>query len=150
MSIGNPSLRLAVVVAAMCLALAPGALAAKGGGGPKGGGGKPSHGGTGTISLVLLDSTDGMAHYGQRVTFTVSTTSTAYPWVTVKCYQGGLVYQASNGIFATSLNQVFTLGPTTNWQGGAADCTAYLENWDSYSKNGSITTITSMAFHVDG
>jgi hypothetical protein len=149
MSMGNSFTRLAVAVTALCLALAPSALAAKGGGGGKGGGGKPTSG-TGTISLVRLDSTDGMTHFGQRVTFDVWASSTYYPWVTVKCYQGGgLVYQVSNGIFGSSLNEVFTLGPTPSWQGGAADCTAYLENWDSYSKNGNITTITSMAFHVD-
>jgi hypothetical protein len=145
---GNSFIRLAVAVTALCLAFAPSTLAANGGGRGNGGG-KPTSG-TGTIRLVPLDSTDGMAHYGQRVTFAVWTTSTYYPWVTVKCYQGGgLVYKASNGIFGTSLNQVFTLGPTPNWQGGAADCTAYLENWDSYSRNGSIRTITSMPFHVD-
>ena len=114
-------------------------------------GGTTSGGSGGTISIVLLDSTDGLAHFGQHVTFNVSTTATAYPWVTVKCYQNSSqVYQQSNGIFATSLNQIFTLGPTTNWQSGAADCTADLENWDSYSKNGSITKLASMSFHVYG
>ena len=144
---GNSFIRLAVAVTALCLAFAPSALAARGGG--NGGGGKPT-GGTGTIRLVPLDSTDGVVHYGQRVTFDVWTPSTYYPWVTVTCYQGGgLVYKASNGIFGSSLNQVFRLGPTPSWQGGAADCTAYLENWDSYSKNGKISTITSMPFRVE-
>lgn len=136
-------------LAVLALALVPAGLAAKGGtaGKPDGGGGKPSGGG-GTISLVLLNSTDGVPHYGQKVTFNVSTTATSYPYVTLKCSQGGLVYQASKGIFPTSLGQNFTLGPTPMWQGGDADCTATLENWDSYSKNGSITALTSMTFHV--
>ena len=130
-------------VAVLALALVPAAgLAAKGGGGKPGGGG-------GILSLVLLNSTDGVAHYGQQVTFTVSTNATSYPYVTLKCSQnGGLVYQASKGIFSTSLGQVFTLGPTGNWQGGDAECTASLENWDSASKNGRITTLASMTFHV--
>ena len=126
------------------------ATLAKGGrnAGGSGGGGTTTTGG-GSISLVLLDSTDGLAHFHQRVTFKVSTAATLYPWVTVKCSQNGVqVYDMSNGIFATSLNDIFTLGPAPNWTGGDADCTARLENWDSYYKNGSITGITSMSFHV--
>jgi hypothetical protein len=114
--------------------------------GGSGGGGTTSGGGGGTISLVLLNSTDGLAHFGQKVTFNVSTTSTQYPWVTLKCSQGGaLVYQQSNGIFPTSLGQIFTLASGA-WVGGAADCTATLENWDGYPK--SIVALASMSFHV--
>jgi hypothetical protein len=117
--------RIALVAAfVIALALVPTGLAGKGGGG----GGKP--GGTGTISLVLLNSTDGLAHYGQKVTFAVSTTATSQPWVIAKCYQNGtLVYEQAAGIFPTSLGQVFTLGPTPAWSGGGADCTASLQNW---------------------
>ena len=99
-------------------------LAAKGGGG-----GKPSAGtGTGTVSLVLMDGAT-EAHFGARVTFDVSTTSTAYPYVHLMCYQGGaLVGEGRQGFFPTALgNQWFTLGPTPSWQGGPADCTANLE-----------------------
>jgi hypothetical protein len=132
------------IITALVLALVPVALAGKGGGHHGSGG---TTGGTGTISLVLLNSTDGVAHFGQNVTFNVSTTATSYPWVTLKCYQGGaLVAQASNGIFATSLNQIFTLGPTALWTSGAASCTATLENWDSYPK--SIATLASTSFDV--
>ena len=117
------------------------------GGGTSGGGGGTTTTGGGTISIVLLNSTDGVAHFRQNVTFNVSTTATSQPWVTVKCYQnGGLVSQDSNGMFATSLDQIFTLGPTPNWQGGDADCNATLENWASYPK--SITVLASMSFHV--
>jgi hypothetical protein len=129
----------------LVLGIAPVALAGKGGGGKPGGGG--TTGGTGTISLVLLNSTDGLPHFGQQVTFNVSTTSTSQPWVDLKCYQNGtLVLEQANGIFATSLNKTFTLGPTTLWPGGAATCTAYLQNWDSYPK--SIVTLSSMNFAV--
>jgi hypothetical protein len=113
------------------------------------GGGGGRKGLRGTIELKLLESTDGRAHFGQKVTFTVWTNATDYPWVTVKCLQnGGLVYKQSNGIFPTSLNQIFTLGPTPSWTGGSADCTAYLQDWDSYSRNGRITTIKTLDFHV--
>jgi hypothetical protein len=109
-------------VAALCLAVAPIALAAKGGGG-----GKPPRGGTATISLVLLDSTDGLAHYGQTVTFNVSTTATDQPWVHLKCFQSGvLVAEGWNGYFDGSLTgRNFGLS-SPRWTGGAADCTAYV------------------------
>jgi len=139
----------ALSLAVLALALVPAAgLAAKGGngGGGHGGGGKPGGGGSaagGTIALVP----DGVPHFGQQVTFAVSTTATSYPWVTVTCNQGGsVVYKASRGIFPTSLSQYFTLGPTPSWSGGDADCAASLENWDAYPK---ISTLTSISFHVD-
>lgn len=117
-------LRAAVLaaVAAFCLALTPVALAAKGGSG-----GKPPRGGTATISLVLLNSTDGLAHYGQTVTFNVSTTATDQPWVNLKCYRNGaLVAEGWNGYFDGSLTgRNFGLS-SPQWTGGAADCTAYV------------------------
>jgi hypothetical protein len=141
--------RLVMVLAAAALVISAvsGAALAKGPGGGKGH--HTTTGGTGTISLVLLDSTDGVAHFGQHVTFTVSTSATQYPWVDLQCFQnGGLVYREDNGIFPTSLGEVFTLGPTQLWTGGAADCTATLQDWDSYSKNGNITNITSIPVQV--
>jgi len=131
---------------AVCLSLAPAALAGKGTAS-----GKPGGGGTGggTINLVLLNSSDGLAHVGQKVTFDVSTTATQYPWVTVDCYDpsDAWVYHASNGIFRTSLSQVFTLASNT-WTSGAAECTAWLQNWDNYSKHGTITNLATTSFHV--
>ena len=131
----------AAALAALILAVTPTALAGK----PSGGG----SGTSGTISLVLLDSTDGLAHFGNHVTFQVSTTATTMPWVELKCYVSGtLVYDMSNGIFPTSLNQIFTLGPTPLWSSGAADCTAYLQNITSTTKKGGTTVLASMNFHV--
>jgi hypothetical protein len=121
----------------------------KGGGGATSGSGGTTSSGGGTISLVLLNSTDGLPHFLQDVTFNVSTTATTQPWVTLRCYIGGtLVDKDSNGMFPGSLDEIFTLGGTPLWQSGAADCTATLENWDNYSKNGSITALASMSFHV--
>jgi hypothetical protein len=128
---------------ALVLALVPAALAGKGK--PGGGGGT----GSGTIKLVLLNSTDGLPHVMQQVTFDVFTTATQYPWVTLDCYDatGAWVYHGSNGIFPTSLGSDFTLGSNT-WMSGAADCTAWLQNWDSYWKRGTITNLASTSFHV--
>jgi hypothetical protein len=108
---------------------------------------------TGTISLVMVQdkNADGLPNYNDVVTFAVSTPSTTQPWVTVKCNQNGtLVYQASNAIFSNSLNQNFTLASSA-WSSGAADCTATLQNWDTYYKRGArgIIDITSMTFHVN-
>jgi hypothetical protein len=137
--------RLALVAGVLALVLAvPTAFAGK----PGGGGSKGSKG-SGTISLVLLDSTDGLPHFGQEVTFEVFASSTSQPWVELLCYKNGThVYRQANGIFPGSLDQTFTLGPTPLWQGGEADCTAYLQDWDSYSKNGKIQNLASISFRV--
>ena len=123
-----------------------------GGGRPGSGGGGSTGGSSGSISPVMVNDvgTSGTS-LGDTVTFNVSTTATTKPWVTVKCFQNGtLVSKESNGIFPTSLDQNFTLGPTGFWQGGAASCTATLENWDGYSKNGSITPLASISFEAAG
>jgi hypothetical protein len=114
---------------------------------------KPGGGGTGTISLVMVTDKngDGLPNYNDVVTFAVSTPSTTQPYVTLKCSQNGtLVSQQSNGIFPISLGQNFTLASTA-WQSGAGDCTATLQNWDTYYKRGvkGIIDITSMTFHVN-
>lgn len=133
------SMRFALIatVGALCLGLAPAALAAK-----APGGGKPPRGGTATISLVLLNSTDGQAHYGQTVTFDIATSATTQPWVNLKCYQdGALVAEGWNGYFEGSLTgRNFGLY-SPQWAGGAADCTAYVTTpqW---------TPLGSTSFHV--
>jgi hypothetical protein len=33
---------------------------------------------------------------------------------------------------------------------GDANCTAWLQNWDNYSKHGTITNLASTTFHVYG
>src|SRR6476619_6492811 len=91
------------------LALVPAAFAGK----PTGGSG----GTGGTISLVMVTDAngDGLPNVNDKVTFAVSTPATSQPWVTLQCYVGGtMVYKASNGIFATSLNQLFTLA-SNSW-----------------------------------
>ncbi len=107
---------------------------------------KASHGGSGgstsSVSLVLLNSSDGLAHSGQQVTFTVTTSATTSPFVSLDCYQGGVwVYAASAGFFAAyPWPQVFTLASTT-WMSGAADCTARLYS----TKDGTRTTTLATA-----
>jgi len=114
----------------------------KGGGGNKGGGGSSS-----SLGLVLLNSSDGLPHHGQDVTFDVSTTATDNPYVNVRCYQGSaFVYDAWAGFYTGAwFGQTFTLD-SLYWDGGAADCVARLVAW---SKNGNEQTLTSLDFHVE-
>ena len=81
------------------------------------------------LSLVLLNSTDSVAHWGQQVTFNVSTTATTEPNVSLNCYQnGGLVYGAVAGFYPSypwPWTQTFMLS-SPSWTSGAANCTASL------------------------
>jgi hypothetical protein len=93
----------------------------------------------------LLNSTDGLAHHGQDVTFDVSTTATDRPFVALNCYQDGVwVYAASAGFFpAYPWSQNFTL--SNDWFTSAGDCSARLY----MTKNGSrSTTLATLDFHV--
>ena len=111
-------------------------------------GGKPAlTAGDSTIALVTPDSIDGVANFGEHVTFDVHTSATDYPWVTVHCSQNGAtVYQQSLAMFIG--DKTFTLGPTPSWSDGAAACVATLENWDSYSNRGRTTALASTPFDV--
>src|SRR3954470_24926054 len=114
--------RLGSTVAVLLLVTASAAFAASGGA-------KSSSSSIG-LQLPAAGTTSGSTNpsYGQAVTFNVSTTATTQPFVHLKCFQSGsLVYEAW---WQWALGPIwFTLGGTTAWQSGAADCTAYLENW---------------------
>jgi hypothetical protein len=118
---------LAAVLSVAVLALVPAAFAAKGGGGS---GGKPS-GGSASLSLVLVSTTgtDGVAHYGDTVTFNVTDSATTEPHVQLQCFQSGtMVYTSVTGYYASypwPWTQDMTL-TTGAWTGGAASCTATL------------------------
>jgi hypothetical protein len=96
--------------------------------------------------MFLLDSTDGYAHYGQRVTFAVTTTN-PYPVVSVSCSQNGVVvYGDSHPMYQPNpWNDpgIFTLS-SLSWTSGAADCTALLK---ATARN-RIVTLASTSFHV--
>ena len=109
----------------------------------------------GTISapvMVYDKNLDGLPNFNDTVTFDVSTSCTDYPFITLRCYQNGVVVAAesNNMVHGFSLGWDFTLGPSPAWPSGAADCIASLENWDTYYKRGSrgIKVITTMSFHV--
>jgi len=141
----NRRIALAASVAALVLALAlvPSAFGAKG---------KPRATTTTTtgssMSLVLLNSTDGLPHWGQQVRFDVSSDQTTQPHVSLKCYQGGsLVYTTQTGYYdgyAWPWTQTMTLSSDA-WTGGAADCSARLYSLDN---SGVTTTLATLDFHV--
>ena len=110
-----------------------------------GGHGKPGPASTGVFSLNVLNSTDGVAHWGQQVTFTVSTTATTEPHVSLRCSQNGvLVYASQTGYFAGYLwpwTQVMTLSSVA-WTGGSADCVATLY----YFSGADIVSVGTLTF----
>ncbi|HWC85513.1 MAG TPA: hypothetical protein VG388_03170 [Solirubrobacteraceae bacterium] len=115
------------MAAAGAIALAPAALAkgpSGGGGGGKGGGG------SGSISAPIDETphADGLIHYGDWVTFNISTTATTQPWVALICRQNGaVVLQGKDGYFDGAIGgRDFGLWSSV-WTGGAASCTAQLE-----------------------
>ena len=121
---------------------------ARGGGKPGGGG---TTGGGGTISLVMVtdNNGNGTPNWNDTVTFNVSTTATASPYVFLNCYQNNVVVAgASAGFFDSypwSFARLMTLSSRT-WTGGAADCKADL---GYYGSKGSVTVLASLPFHVD-
>ncbi len=102
---------------------------------------------TSSVAVVLLNSTDGLPHYGQQITFRVSTTVTDRPYVKLDCYQDQVwVYDQWAGFFPDFPWTYMQTFPLSNgmWTSGAADCTATL-----YYYGGKGTkNITTNNFHV--
>ena len=135
----------AAIVITGLIALAPAAAFAGPKAGPNGGG--PKGGGSSSMSLVLMNSTDGVPHWGQDVRFDVSTTATTEPHVKLECSQGGtVVYTAQTGYYdgyPWPWTQTFTLSSGA-WTGGDADCLATMY----YFNRSKTVTGTTLAFHV--
>jgi hypothetical protein len=137
-----PVARIALTAAFLALALVPAALAGKGkpgGGGTTGG----SAGITGPV-MVVDKNGDGLPNWGDTVRFNVSTNLTQ-PYVNLKCYQNGvLVAEGWRGYFSGSLDTPNFGLYAGSWMGGAADCTAYVDN----STRRGMQQLASMSFHV--
>jgi hypothetical protein len=91
----NRVAQVATILALVVALLAPAAIAAKGGGGK----GHPGWDDDSSLALVVLESIDGLPHYGQQVTFNVSTTATSRPYVQLSCFQGGTLVAAGSAGF---------------------------------------------------
>jgi hypothetical protein len=137
-----PLALLAGLTASACLALAPAAGAAK----SAGHGAGETTTSSSSISLVVLNSPDGLPHWGGEVVFNVSTTATEQPFVNLVCYQNGTrVLNSWHGYFEEALTTTRNFGLASGaWQGGAADCTAWL---DMDTKRG-WKQLASTSFHV--
>lgn len=97
-----------------------------------------------TISLVQTDGSN--PNFGESIQFAVDRGALTAPAVIVTCSQnGGVVYGESHGI-ASGFSGPFTLGPTSVWTGGAADCVAQV--WETY-QNAKLVRGASVSFHVD-
>jgi hypothetical protein len=132
---------LAGVVLVLSLTLIPAAFAGKGH--------QASGGGSSSITgpvMAVDNNGDGLANWGDTVTFNFSTTATAQPYVHVVCSGNGIGYDSWKGVFAgsldTSWNFVLSSG---GWTSGAGDCTALL---GMYTKQG-FKQLASTGFHVD-
>jgi hypothetical protein len=118
--------------------------------GVAGNGGGPNKSSS-SLSLVILGSsafsaasTSTDAHWGDRVTFDLST-SASRPFVAVNCYQGGArVYSNSAGFYEGSMSKTFTLS-SSFWTGGAAECTATLYQFMSNGKENILATTSFSA-----
>lgn len=88
---------------------------------------------SGQISLPA-----GQLHWGDTVTFAVSTDNAADPFVNVVC-------STAYNSWASASNPTFILA-SGGWTGGAADCTASLVD---YLNSHQTRTLASVSFHVD-
>ena len=107
------------------------ALAGKGTGGGKGKPGATSGGGSIAVVVTSDQNGDGLPNWGDRVTYDVSKVGVTNPFITTKCYQGGVnVLTMFAGYYPGYMwpgAQTFTLSET-QWTGGAATCTAVVSN----------------------
>jgi hypothetical protein len=101
----------------------------------------------GSISVVALESSDGVPHQGQDITFKIST-SNPYPVVSLSCSKNGdVVYGSSGPMYWPNMwdfDGVFTLASQA-WTEGAADCRADLKG----TQRGKIVLLASTTFHVE-
>jgi hypothetical protein len=141
-------LAMATILATVTTGAAMGAKCGHGNNPNCSGGG--TSGGGGTVNLVMVGdaNADGLANYGDSVTFQVSTTATDKPLVEADCYQSGVrVYSHSAGFYPDYPwpdSQVFNLSSSI-WTGGAADCTAQLYMSDG---KGGFNTLATLSFPV--
>lgn len=137
------------VLSVLVLVAVPAALAGKGGGGA-GGNGKPSRGGSGSLSLVMLNDTGTAGtSWGDTVTFNIQQSATTEPHVDLTCSQNGtVVYGATAGFYA-SYPWPWTVDMTLSsqmWTGGGASCVARLY----YFSGSSTTTLATASFTAAG
>jgi hypothetical protein len=111
----SPGFALIASVGALCLALAPAALAGK-------------SGGSNTSSYTVTVSPAGPYYFSEAVSITTNAPlypNNLGPWIELDCYQNGtLVEAAGHAGFPSGwyYEQPFHLGPTYRWTSGPANC----------------------------
>lgn len=144
----NTARRLAIGSLVSCLALGAmggASFAARGGGGGKPGGATTSS----SLSVVMVTdlNTNGSPNWGDTITFSISTTATLEPHVSLTCSQGGeVVYGATAGFYdgyPWPWTKLMTLSSTL-WSGGAANCTAKLQQYSGTK----VINLASISFNV--
>jgi hypothetical protein len=117
----------ASLIALILVALIAGAAFA--GKGSKGGGKPSSYSGTITLAPLVWDGNgNGLPNHGDVVTFDIETSASA-PFVNLVCTQDGVVVlNGSHGYFDGALDTSRNFGLDSGaWQGGDAQCTAYIQ-----------------------
>jgi len=125
------------VVLVLTLALVPAALAGK----PSGGGGTTTF--SGPVMYTDLNG-NGVANYGDSITFNVATTATSLPEVGLRCYQGSTwVLDGYVGYYPSyAFNPYFTLS-SSYWDASQpASCTARLFYYDNRSREHVLKTLS--------
>ena len=137
---GGRMLIVAALIGTLVLALTAGSVSAAKGGGSKGGKQTDS-----TLSLVTLDSADGLAYHTHRLAFEVSTTATDRPFVGVRCWQGSAwVLDAYTGYFEDYMFDPWLTLDSPYWAAGVeANCTARLFY---YNKRGDQKVLATLDF----
>ena len=82
-------------------------------------------------------------HFGDIVTFDISTSKTGNPFVNLLCSGDGVGYNSWAAFWPTNQNFILSSG---GWRSGAADCTANLVAYVSSSR---YKVLASVTFHVD-
>jgi hypothetical protein len=101
---------------------------------------------TSSTASPLTTTSTSTLHFGDTITFAVSTTATSNPFVDLNCYQNGvLVAEGWAAFFPGGTGQQFGLY-SPSWQSGPADCQADL---GMIANNGKWKVLASQSFHVD-
>jgi hypothetical protein len=113
------------------------------------GGGRPPKGSMYTLSYkVTTDkNNDGLPNFTEGLTFDVSPIPTMNTWGELQCFKNSvLVSSETNGFFTSyPWDQTYTLGPTSVWTEGGADCSGTL----FYTSNSKRVVLASTSFHVN-
>jgi hypothetical protein len=97
--------------------------------------------------MVADTNGNGAPNFGDEITYNVSTSATAYPYVSTQCYQGRThVLSASAGYYPSyAWPGAETVALQSGaWTGGGASCTATLYSMDS----GSQATLATLSYTV--